>query len=493
MKNEKVIDIKEFSLFILLKWRLAIIWIVIFAFLLNSFSCFQSYKNRKNAEFQLQQVQEEESQIQTSDYDQYTSEMNEMDIEETENAADNYLMLKDSYNKLKEYCDNSVKMQINTDAVAVTNLSYLINNTKDFESIYATLKNDIISDETSQSIIRALDWDTDYTYIPELLTISNSLSENDEKSHIISIKIIAPDKEASEKIGSLLNQQLEDKIGEYKNAFGDFKLTQLPTNSYVQADGELLLSQQTYKEKKNGIHSLMNSLFNSLDGNQQTYFKAIINDKEIITEIADKNDMGSQEIALPSIQYFNIKYILLGAVLGLLLFIVLYVILYVMDGKLQTATSIQDSFEIPVLGILNSPDTNKKSFGKKIDNGIKDIFKRNQKKNDIENILQMICSQIQIYVNKGEISHVCIMGNNENKYIKEISDYLTVELKKKKINVDSGMSLLTDANSLLKLSDCDGVILIEELMKSYRKDIVQEIDICKRYGVAVLGAVVIEG
>lgn len=496
MKNEKIIDVKEFIVYFLLKWRIAIVWMVFFAFLINSFSCFQSYKNRKNVENQLQALEQNNTQLVTSSYDQYTNGMSKMDIEKTEDAVDNYFMLKDSYSNLKKYCDKSIKMQIDPESVAVNELNFVLKETTDFENIYAEIKNDIINDEVSQNIINELGWNTEYSYIPELITIPSFSNEEDKIDNCkLSFKIIGPDKESVEKIGEIIKDRIEKKKNEYEKNFGNSVVGYSGSTSYIQSDSQLLLFQQTYKEKKNGVISLMNSLYNSLDGNQQTYFRALIENEE---ETLQNNSITSntdqdKEIVLPEIQYFNIKYMILGAVVGFLIFIIINVIIYAMDGRLQTAKSIRDCFEVAVLGVVNDyQDKNKKaSWGKKIDYMIQSIFMTKQEKLDYQNLLQIICAEIQVSVNRNKFSHIYITGNVKDDFVNQFICSLTQNLNDKNIQTDSGLSVSTDADSLLKLSDCDGIVLVEELMKTNRKDIEKEIEVCKRHEVGILGAVVI--
>ena len=46
---------------------------------------------------------------------------------------------------------------------------------------------------------------------------------------------------------------------------------------------------------------------------------------------------------------------------------------------------------------------------------------------------------------------------------------------------------------LLQIPKADGVVFVEQLMKSSREDIRKETELCNRYQIAVLGNVVVDG
>lgn len=55
-------------------------------------------------------------------------------------------------------------------------------------------------------------------------------------------------------------------------------------------------------------------------------------------------------------------------------------------------------------------------------------------------------------------------------------------------------SIASDSlEALEQLQKVDGVVFVEQLMKSSREDIRKETELCSRYQIAVLGNVVVEG
>lgn len=57
--------------------------------------------------------------------------------------------------------------------------------------------------------------------------------------------------------------------------------------------------------------------------------------------------------------------------------------------------------------------------------------------------------------------------------------------------MDKVQQKLTEA--LEQLQKVDGVVFVEQLMKSSREDIRKETELCSRYQIAVLGNVVVDG
>ena len=64
------------------------------------------------------------------------------------------------------------------------------------------------------------------------------------------------------------------------------------------------------------------------------------------------------------------------------------------------------------------------------------------------------------------------------------------KVQEKNVQIEKGLSLISDSETLDKVIASDGVVLVETIRKSRYEDIEKEIELCKNYNIKILGTVI---
>lgn len=488
MEKDKRIYFKELVRCILLKWKTIIITMLICGFIANIGGCIISYKK---AEAELTKVSDK------TDVSIYTIDMSEEDIEDTEKTAKLYFKDLEVYERGIEYCNNSIKMNLDPDKVLVGTLQYKINNCKDVDGLINVLESKLKSDEVCQMLIDATRLDTQKKYIKELIQVSNlsndtssEISNNiiedkasDKKNGVMLVQVMAPTDNVMKNMVDALEKILQDKAKGLTISFDQFEFAQIDC-IYSEGDDEELRSyQQKYMTDLYNLGITLEGIKNSISADKQEYFNALVENYKG-KEIIKNEDKQSEKI---QIDYINIKYIFLGLILGLLGACVVIICPCIFGDRLQTAEELTDYFDVSILGKYIE-DENKKS---KTEILVDKILDKNKIKLTKQDNLEVICNQILLAINKYNIRHLHIIRDTnvlneefENEFIQRMNDkceYITF-----------GNSVLEDPNSLKELISTDGVIMLSSLKNLNLSHCEKEIELIKKYDVEIIGAVIVE-
>ena len=95
-------------------------------------------------------------------------------------------------------------------------------------------------------------------------------------------------------------------------------------------------------------------------------------------------------------------------------------------------------------------------------------------------------------VKKQGLKKVFVTSSVQTDKIKAIKEALQNLGEKNELELTMGESVLTDNRSLKQLSESEGVILMEEIASSNLADINEEVNVCKKYDVSIIGMIVSE-
>lgn len=497
MNEERTIDLGEILRHILLKWRSIIVCMIVFAILADGFSAVKSYR------YVSQVKQEEEVQ----DFSQYEDALSEREIQEVKNAAENYAIYEESYIDYKEYNTNSIKMQLDANAVPTQKLIYRITgNRNDIENISDTYVELIPNDEICQNVLEKTGWDVDASYIKELISVTNThmdaltvggltvsgvldSSEEGNKSVLITITIMADTEKNCKTIGSVVEQSLGVVTTELQKQFGEYTINLISSHIDTETNKELLSEQQTRINEMNNSSNSMQNLENALSDDQKDYFDALVSDE--IKQMEEKEQITVEEVQeeKPEVQYINIKYVIAGAFLGAVLYCIYAICRFLLDKRLISKTYIVDDLRCSLLGMFSKQNGKEKGV---IDRWINKIFGYDTVSYEKENCLNLLCAEIKIIMQKKNIGSIYITGSAESEETKDFLNILRKSLEKENVLFSVGKSIVYDVNSLETFSESEAVIFLEQINCSLIKDIRKETAECTRYGINNLGFILID-
>lgn len=492
MKNERMIRITDLIEYILKRWRLLLIYMIIFGILLNVFACFKSYQSMAQAE-----MQDEAEEL-----SQYEEILSEKEISEVKSAVDSYQIYEQSYADYLEYSANSIKMQLDANAVSTQKMIYQItSNQIDAINISDVFTEIIPNDTTCQKILEETGWDVDISYIKELITVTNmytgfmsdssgqgitNIVENntaDNMSVLVTINIIADNKDDCAVVKKAIEEEVNSLTNDLKSEFEEFDVKKISDLYGVKADSSLRQDQQNLVTAINSVNNSMQTLENNLSEDQKSYFSALIN-KEV--ELKEEGNGGSTSVDLSQIQYINIKYIVVGAMIGAILCCLYIICGFCANRYLLSPNYIADNLDSEVLMVYTEEKKNDKKVNI-IDRWISSIFKRNGDWYTESKQLNMLFARIQIAVEKSNLRKIHLVSSLKNENIRHFILDLSKRLEEEKIDFSTGESILSDIDSLEKFSGADGVVFVEQINKTLLSEMEQEVSLCNKYDVKNLG------
>lgn len=494
MEEGRTISLKELLEYVLLRWRLLIICVIIFAVVANGCSYLKSYNDS------LQTRREEEN----PDLSQYENELKDSEIQEVQDAVDDYISYGETYEKYKEYMDNSIKMQLDANAVPTTKIIYQITGNSELKNISDTFVEMFPNDDVFKQINEKTNWDVNSSYINELISVTNSdmatislgeqstsnvLENNSQENEpiLLSIRIISDSQENCEVMETVVETELETITAELQRQFGKFSIQKVGEAYSEETNKELLSDQQSCINEMNTVSNVIKNIETALSEQQQAYFLALLNsDNENSTTVMES---GQEEVS--TISYINIKYIILGAIVGIFVFAFYTMCKFLFNRHLMSLNFIKIDLHSPLLEVFAIDEQNKK-IGKHLDKWIRNFFVQRNETFSKEERLQMLCTNIKVFMRKKNIEEIYLTGSISTTEISQFLQELKVYLDKSKITFVTGNSILYDANSLEMFTEKKGVVFIEQIGKSLNDEIHKELQYCNEYSVENIGIVVLE-
>lgn len=490
MNNERTIVIKDLLFWILSKWR-AVVWcMIVFALILESITGIKTY---------ISALSEKSTQGQLIDLNQYKENLTSNQIEVTENAYSTYMQYKKEFEKLEQYCNNAPRMQIDYTKTPSVNLLYKVYNCDNMPGLISFIYSDILNQKWCENAVNKMNWnDVPYEYIPDLIGIydvneqmqnSNQIvvdtSTDEGMMEIVKIRIIAPDKDSAKELATLVKEELKDKLSRIQKQYKQISMTLISDKFVYELNNDLFSSQKSNMDNMANIHTAINSLTSNFDDNQKSYYQALI-DNEIIKQ--NEDSIKNNEEKMPSIlHYISFKYIIIGMIAGAFLMCCYLTIVYLLNKNLRTSIELTDDFNIPLLGEV-ALDTNKNG----IDALIYHFIKKENTDFSNKNRIDMICAGIKIAVDKKNMQSIHISGASNSKEVIDFKEKLSYLLMDDSIKITIGSSVAYDSSSLKMLSVTDGAVFIEQINESKISDIENELQVCNKYGVPIIGAIVLK-
>ena len=496
MNEERTIDLKELLKYVALKWRMIIVLTIIFAVLADGYAALKSYSY----------VKELEQNEQSFDFSQYEDRLTAKEIQEVRNAVENYNLYKEKYLNYKSYNENSIKMKIDATEAPTQEIVYEIRGNKsDIVNISDAYTTIFPNDDVCEKILEKTQWDTDISYIKELISLTNTHMNNiavngqgiseivenvpdENKAILISIKVLADNEENCKVMAEIIEESLVTVTTDLQEQFGDFSIKKISDEYGVEINGDLLDAQQNNINEMNDCNNAMNALDDVLSEDQRIYFNALINEN-ILSEGKSENNAVTVSEEIPGVQYINIKYLIVGAIIGCFIACFYAICRFFLDKHLVSKSYIIDDLKYPLLGTVC--DHKEEKFNK-IDQLIKKAFDEKCDIHSEDEQLLMMCTEIKVIMQKKNLEKIYITSTINSNEVDEVIKKFVQKLSEDKINCSVGKQILYNAKSLEEFSESDGVIFVEQINKSLMRDISKEAEECQKYNVINLGFVLIE-
>ena len=440
------IDLKDLMSKILTKWKLLVLCIIIGATLGGSYGFFHIDAQSQEAETDMAELEET---------------LSDREIMETRSAVDTYLGYKKLYDEAKTYQDRSILMSIDTNQTPIARKMYLISDYEEEElnltgvsivdDIVALYQNMLYEDDVAGAVVASVEPVVNKEYAKELYSVSKTgksmlvlQANGTNKQEAMSIleTVAAKLTEKSASVSAHIPHKIEDVSTTYQSVYDDS----------VRAKKQSLISSL------DSLNKSMASVSASLSAAQKSYFAAILDER------GEHFGVERQQIVEDKLSSAG-RYVVLGAFGLVFLAVVLIALRYIMTPVLKTEDDIRSAFGLPVIGSIKA--------GKNED-------------------LSLLSYSIEARAKKEESDKICFIGAYEGTDAETKKSQLLQLMGEKDLSVTLGGNVLVDKDTVEKVTDSNAVVLFEKIGSSLYDDIAKEIELCKNYGIKILGTVVMK-
>ena len=441
------IDLKDLLKKIISNWRLIICLVLIGAILGGGYGYFTKFS-----------VADEED----ADIADLEETLTDKEIMEARSAASVYLDYKKIYDEVKAYQNNSVLMSIDTNLTPTARKLYLISD-YDEENIYisgpsvadniiALYQSMLYEDDVAYAISSSVDSVINKEFAKELYSMEKA------GMSMLVLKANASTEQDAKKIIETLADKLMEKSNSVK-AHIPHNIVEVSTTYEAAYNDDIRIRKQ---ELINGLDSLNKTMIavpSSLSSSQKKYYEELVGDDAVDYGIV--RDEMNKDISLQGI----VKYMILGGIGLAFIYAMVIALKYIMTPVLKTEDDIRTAFGLPVIGCIKT--------GKNED-------------------MSLLSYSIEARSKKEESDKICFIGAYEGTDAETKKLQLSQLLEDKELSVTLGGNVLVDAGTVEKVTDSKAVVLFEKIGCSLYDDIAKEIELCKNYGIKILGTVVMK-
>lgn len=463
------LDLKDLMFAILRKWRTVLVVAVVLAAALGGGKALQAFRASQDVETQTEAKDAYEREL-----DSYTTakESGEREIEnisEDIQAQQTYmdesvLMNMSPY----DVCEASADLFIKTDYQIMPGMVY--QNADYTDSILQAYQSVMTSAALQENVAKTVSLEPQY--LKELISVkrgsftsgmaADGTTEYARYTNLLTIKVRYSDKEKAQEIldGILSNvtglqEQIAATIGPHT-----VSIVNQAVGSTVDMD---LVKQQ--KDARDQLTDLQQSL----------------SDKE--AALKELKEPSAPSLGKSAAVKAGVKYAVLGGVLGV--FVVAFCIsaVFVMSDKVYAAKDIRRRYGLDLLGTVAVD-------GKK-NGGIDAWLARLEGRKvcaDSEQNGALLAANMQNYA--GDRKKLLVTGLVEESQLKQVVEMVQKQLKGYELAI--GANMLECAETLKKLPECEGVVLVEQSGVSGYSEMTQEIEKIKSMDKAIVGCVVFE-
>lgn len=451
-RDEREISISELWWYVISKWKWLVMGMVVGALLMGAFGAYKAY-SANNAETPKKITMEdltteEQAEVKAliEDYEFYKAE--------EERLKNNYLMNLD-YNNISYYL---VTYYVDTD--------YSYNYMDVQENYAATLismyKTYITSDEM-RSAIKSLGIEN-----LEEIDISYLFASSSE-ANIVRFAVYADD-EWSKKILDVMCSAFEEYHSVAEELVGEHKLIKVSEDSRISY-------VEHVKNGQNFKAGIVNKLKTEIETTKTefTQEQLLVYEKEISGTTEEENKTNNVN------GVFSKKHIVLGAVGGILAGAVIAVVVYLTGKKIKSINDIKQVYGVEILGKIMRDCVAGDKAVKKI-NKIKGSMSEKEQQEYVAEMIANKCKRENI----NDIV-ICSTVDAVNGKLVELIN----TLKELGIKCEITNNIGYDNKALNAAVECKNIILSEQLNVTNRDDLENEIEICDKLSLNILGMIVI--
>lgn len=385
----------------------------------------------------------EEQQQELDDYNLKLAEYDSViaDVEKGISEADKQI------EELQEYNDESIYMQIDPQNIQTVAVQYSLSTGGNVGNIINTFIS-FINDGALKEGLPEKDQDLKVKYWRDIVSCYQS-------GNTLNIVVVHSDMDSAKRIMSIIKERVQNYIPKVKERQGDFSLDEVKTSAYVKADSGMTDKQNGHRNDLRNYTNTRVDFKNKLISNQNSK-KAYI----------EKNEPEFNVDVVVNKKVILIKYVLLGIIFGIVIAFAAILLRYIFGDRIQSERDLRD-LHLNVLGTYK----NGKGYTPDLTRSMMDV-----------ELLAGERKAAGLFLNM-------LSADEQSKKVAE--DYKTA-MEAAHITGMIGSDVYSNAESLRQMMESGFCILIIEAGKASYKDVEQQIQICTRFKVEIMGCILVE-
>ena len=459
------VDLKDLIFAILHQWKPILVIAIAFAVLLGGGKGFLTYRSQSDPETAAQKEEDYQKAVEQYENDVDYSEHEIQNIQAAIESQQNYLE-KSILMNLSPYSiyEAQSDLFIKTDYEIMPGMIYQnIDYTNTILQAYQSVITSTAFLETIGSSNQL-----DPQYLQELVSVERGSisaveSGSTELTNILTIKVKHTNAEDAQKILDSILKQIDILHRQIKKDIGEHTIQAINNSCGSIVDWALADNQ-------------------SMEMIRLQNLKTTLSEKEAaLKELSMPSNINSSKIdALKS----AVKYGVLGGGLGGFVGVLFICVWFLMSDKLYSPKELRSRFQVKVLGSLPMAGKPRQNF---IDAWLNRLEGR-VRQNDADSESKLIAANIKNQ--SGSSKTIFIAGCADPESVTQVAAYLREHLPG--IQIISGGNILQNADAILKLPECDSIVLVEQCGISSYQAIELEMEKIRDLKKELLGFVVFE-
>ena len=187
----------------------------------------------------------------------------------------------------------------------------------------------------------------------------------------------------------------------------------------------------------------------------------------------------------------SVKYVILGMILAAFVYVFAIFMLYVLNSKIRSTDNLQELYEIPQLGKIPGDAGGKKLFGF-VDRWILALRYWNQRKFTPKEALDLAAVAVKMAAGKNALKTVSLVGCDLKDRALNTCEEIRMVLAEEGVEAQILNNVLYDAETMEKLGDTKGVVLVEKADSTLYAEVARELELLRRQDIAILGGIIVE-
>ncbi|MCI8951069.1 MAG: hypothetical protein HFG49_13700 [Lachnospiraceae bacterium] len=388
------------------------------------------------------QVLTEEQQEEIDDFNEKIKEYDTTiaDVEESLKLANQQI------EELQKYMDQSIYMKLDSQNIQVASVQYGLQTEANTGNILNALN--LYINEGGLKEALSEEWN-DLAVETWREIISTSITAN-----LLNITIVHYDEEQLKKITELVKTRIQEQVPQIASVQGNFTLKEIDTAFYTKADVGILNSQNNNRNNLKNYISNRSDLENkkiSQQNNKKSYIEK--NEPEVL----------EAKTVNPKIQMAT--YMVVGILFGIMLPALVFILQYILGNRIRSKEDLQHA-NLNVVGSLRD--------GKQY-----------------EPALERSMMDVELLAKQQGLTGIFLNALEEDDITKQTALDYAEAIKKAGFQTETGFRVYEDAEQLKKMIESKGCLLLAQVGKTTYSQLEQQIQLCQRFQVKLLGCIVI--